>query len=81
VDVILFMLTLQIAGGIELYITNFIDFIVSSNLTLNFEKCEYLRVELQLNNGKCAIGVVYRRPTPNYDLFSHELFAIIVFKM
>jgi len=34
-------------------------------------------IELQLDNRKCAIRVVYKHPTPNYDLFSDEHFAII----
>ena len=65
------------AGGVGLYIKNSIDFLVLSNLKLNIENCENIWIELQLNNRKFTIGVVYRHPTPNYDIFSDELFAII----
>jgi len=51
--------------------------LVSSNQTLNIENCENIWRELQLNNKKRAIGVAYRYPISNYDLFSDELFAII----
>ena len=64
-------------GGISIFIRDNIDYKLREDLSLMLPHIETLFTELNLNNKKYMIGVVYRVPNTNLRDFIHSLNTII----
>ena len=58
------------AGGVGVYIENNMSYKIIDNLQLNISDCEDLWLEISINkNQKLIVGVIYRHPKSNLNLF------------
>ena len=67
----------QRGGGLSLFIKNNLNFKVRYDLNRMLPFIETLFIELQYNNKSYVIGVVYRVPNTNVELYINEINSII----
>ena len=71
------------AGGVGVYLSNFLNYTVCNDISLNVPHCEDLWINVNLNTdnsksnsktiNKLMIGVIYRHPNHNYHEFQEKL--------
>ena len=67
-------------GGVGMYVSNKLQFINRSDLDFNFEGCESKFIELptkKRDKQSVIIGVLYRHPHDNHDLFFAHLGKVL----
>ena len=64
-------------GGVSFFIKNNLNFKVRDDLNRMLPFIETLFIEVQFNKKSYIIGVIYRVPNTNIELFTNELNAII----
>jgi hypothetical protein len=61
-------------GGIALYIRDNLNFKIIDTLGINDDNiCQSLFVEIDLNNSNVIVGVIYRPPHANIELFNNYI--------
>ena len=67
----------QTGGGLSIFIRNNIDFKIRDDLNVMLPHIETLFIEVPHNNIKYLVGVVYRIPNTNIELFTNTLNSLI----
>ena len=68
------------AGGAGIFISNSFDYSVRDDLSLRYDKCEDVWIQINSNSkhnaqnmNKIVVGVVYRHPGGNFNLFRDKI--------
>ena len=64
-------------GGLLLFIRNHLSFKIRDDLNRMLPFIETLFIEIQYKNKSYIVGVVYRTPNTNIELFTDEIYKII----
>ena len=60
------------AGGIGIFVKNFISFSITNKFNFNLATCEDQWIALKLGSKECVIGGIYRHPHSNINDFQNS---------